>query len=142
MAAADVALPPPNWAALQQQLNKKATFEATTKALAEQQRHLSDPAARALLARCRQLLKARYTGRPFWVAGRQLFQAALPAASGDAAFQQELQVRWVGGWRRAWWEGGLDGTRACWDAGLPGIWAGAERGSVDMCKGAPCLAGA
>lgn len=99
MAAADVA--PPDWAALQQQLGKKATFEASCRAAAAHQRQLGEPAARALLARARQLLKARYTSPAYWAAGRQLFQAALPAAqaSGDAGFVQQLQVGLQGGGR-------------------------------------------
>lgn len=98
MAAADVQPPGPHldFAELERQLAKKATFESATRALAAAPPEaLAAAAARKCLARCRTLLKARYTSRPFWVAGRQLFQSAVPAAeaSGDAAWVQQLQVR-------------------------------------------------
>lgn len=91
MAAAAVA---PDWAALQQQLGKKASFEGACAALAAAPAHLADSQAKALLARCRTLLRARYSARPYWLAARGLFQAALPAAqaSGDAAFVRQLEV--------------------------------------------------
>lgn len=96
MAAAAVASPsPPDWAALQQQLGKKASFEGACAALAAAPAHLAEPSAKTLLTRCLTLLKTRYTARPFWVSARALFQAALPAAqaSGDAAFAAQLEVR-------------------------------------------------
>ena len=102
MAAAALVQSPAAWAELTSALNKKATFEHT---VAVASRELSspagaaavaDPAARTLLARCRTLLRTRYSSRAFWVLGRQLFTAAATAA--DAAGDAELKV---GGLTRA-----------------------------------------
>ncbi|PSC75615.1 E3 ubiquitin-ligase AIP2 [Micractinium conductrix] len=96
MAAAALVQSPAAWAELTSALNKKATFEHT---VAVASRELSspagaaavaDPAARTLLARCRTLLRTRYSSRAFWVLGRQLFTAAATAA--DAAGDAELKA--------------------------------------------------
>ena len=86
MAAADVA--PPDWAALQQQLGKKATFEASCRAAAAHQRQLGEPAARALLARARPWLPAcgpAHRLPPSPLAGNGAL-AGLVAITGGCAF--------------------------------------------------------
>ncbi|KAI7839228.1 hypothetical protein COHA_007041 [Chlorella ohadii] len=85
-----------DFAALQTQLGKKQSFVSATQALAaalSSPTALEDAAARAAIARCFAVLRARYTSRAFWLEGRQLFRAAQTAAAaqGDAAFQQQLQ---------------------------------------------------
>lgn len=87
-----------DFAALQTQLGKKQSFVSATQALAaalSSPTALEDAAARAAIARCFAVLRARYTSRAFWLEGRHLFRAAQAAAAaqGNAAFQQQLQVR-------------------------------------------------
>lgn len=99
-AAMTLALEPSahDFAALQAALGKKQSFVGATQQLAAALNSpavLQDAAARAAVARCFAVLRARYTSRAFWLEGRQLFKAAAAAAAtqGDTAFAQQLQVR-------------------------------------------------
>lgn len=87
---------PLDWSSLAAGLAKKTTFEAAARQAAQQlagrPAAVTDADARQLLARCRTLLRSRYSTRPFWLAGRQLFQAAQQAVrgSGDAALESQI----------------------------------------------------
>lgn len=115
-AAMTLALEPSarDFAALQAALGKKQSFVSATQQLAAALNSpavLQDAAARAAVARCFAVLRARYTSRAFWLEGRQLFKAAATAAAaqGDTAFAQQLQVRH--GTREACGQGGVDVLR-------------------------------
>lgn len=118
--AAAVALELDFWPALQQLLNKKSTFEgACSSARSELETRPSaalSPAAQTALSRTRTLLRSRFTGRPFLVAGRQLFLSAQQAAvaSGDSKLAAQLgqYVAECNGWLREEPEGSGDGTAA------------------------------
>ncbi|GAB4817781.1 hypothetical protein N2152v2_004827 [Parachlorella kessleri] len=96
MATAAVAHPLPNWPSLQQQLEKKATFESAVSTacsvLASQQPGQVVPSSelRSLLARCMKLLKTRHSNPAFWVKARQLFSVAQDRVA-DETLQAELR---------------------------------------------------
>lgn len=88
----------PDWAALQKQLEKKATFESACAQCiaglqAPQGPAAAGPELRALLKRASTLLRSRYNSPAFLVKGRELFRAArgAAAAAGDAGLQRELE---------------------------------------------------
>lgn len=126
MAAAAVAPAPLDWQALTSSLSKKQSFEQAARQAcaalegAEGSAACGQPAFRHLLSRARTLLRSRFSSRPFWVAGRQLFMAAQQAASssGEQELVSQLEEYIAGKTRAGWW------GAAPWRAGA----GGAERG--------------
>ncbi|KAI3433741.1 hypothetical protein D9Q98_003548 [Chlorella vulgaris] len=85
--------PSPSFHAIDAGLSRKQSFEASALALARCQQALRAPEGKRLTTRAHTLLRSRFTTRPFWVAGRQLFQAALAEATSKA--DQQLLASYI-----------------------------------------------